>query len=118
MLLKKQPNRTLIMKISTFNAFKSRNYRLYFVGQSVSLIGTWMQKTAVSWVIYALTHSTFMLGVTLFSSLFPSFLFSMIGGVVSDRYNRFKVLLTTQAASLIQALLLALLILLKHYQVW
>ncbi|WP_259071277.1 MFS transporter [Mucilaginibacter sp. X4EP1] len=105
-------------EIRTFRAFSSRNYRLYFIGQSVSLIGTWMQKTAVSWVIYSLTHSTFLLGVTLFASLFPSFLLSVIGGVVSDRYNRFKVLLTTQIASLIQALLLAILILLKHYAVW
>jgi MFS family permease len=107
-----------IKSIRTFRAFKGRNYRLFFMGQSVSLIGTWMQKTAVSWVIYALTHSTFMLGVTLFCSLFPAFLFSMIGGVVSDRYNRYRVLLTTQVASLVQALLLAILILLKHYQVW
>src|SRR5580704_12218166 len=106
------------MKITTFRAFKSRNYRLYFTGQSVSLIGTWMQKTAVSWVIYSLTHSTLMLGVTLFASQFPSFLFTLIGGVVSDRYNRYRVLLTTQIASLIQALLLAVLILLKHYEVW
>ena len=99
-------------------AFKSRNYSLYFAGQSVSLIGTWMQRTAVSWVIYSLTHSTLMLGVTLFASLFPSFLFSLIGGVVSDRYNRYKVLLITQIASLAQAGLLAILILLNHYQVW
>src|SRR6201985_1300469 len=106
------------MKITTFSAFKSRNYRLYFTGQSISLIGTWMQKTAVSWVIYSLTHSTFMLGLTLFASQFPSFLFSLIGGVVSDRYDRYKVLLTTQIASLIQAALLAILILLKHYSVW
>ena len=101
-----------------FRAFKNRNYKLYFFGQSVSLVGTWMQKTAVSWVIYSLTHSTLMLGVTLFSSMFPSFLFSLIGGVVSDRYNKFKVLLGTQIASLIQALLLALLIFLKHYAIW
>ena len=106
------------MNISTFRAFKSRNYRLYFSGQSVSLIGTWMQKTAVSWVIYTLTHSTLMLGVTLFASQFPSFLFSLYGGVVSDRYNRYKVLLTTQVLSLVQAVLLAVLILLKHYEVW
>lgn len=77
-----------------------------------------MQKTAVSWVIYTLTHSTFMLGLTLFASLFPSFLFSLIGGVVSDRYNRYRVLLGTQVASMIQAILLAVLILLKHYEVW
>jgi MFS family permease len=106
------------MNISTFRAFKSRNYRLYFTGQSVSLIGTWMQKTAVSWVIYSLTHSTLMLGVSLFASQFPSFLLSLMGGVVSDRYNRYKVLLTTQIASLIQAALLAALILSKHYTVW
>lgn len=104
--------------INTFRAFKSRNYRLYFTGQSISLIGTWMQKTAVSWVVYSLTHSTLMLGVSLFASQFPSFLMSVWGGVVADRYNRFKVLLTTQIASLIQAALLALLILSKHYTVW
>jgi len=107
-----------LMNISTFQAFRSRNYRLYFAGQSVSLIGTWMQKTAVSWVIYTLTHSTFMLGVTLFASQFPSFLLSLFGGVVSDRYNRFRVLLTTQVASMIQATILAVLILMKHYAVW
>lgn len=106
------------MKIATFRAFKSRNYRLFFGGQCISLIGTWMQKTAVSWVVYALTHSTLMLGVSLFASQFPSFLFTLLGGVVSDRYNRHKVLLITQVASMIQALLLAFLVLGKHYNVW
>jgi MFS family permease len=106
------------MNITTFKAFRSRNYRLYFTGQSVSLIGTWMQKTAVSWVIYDLTHSTFMLGLALFASQFPSFLFSLIGGVVSDRYNRYRVLLCTQVASMIQASLLAVLIIAGHYTVW
>src|SRR6201995_5337996 len=101
------------MNINTFKAFKSRNYRLYFIGQSSSLIGTWMQKTAISWVIYTLTHSTFMLGLTLFASQFPSFLFSVFGGVVSDRYDRFKVLMATQVASMIQAVLLTVLIFLK-----
>lgn len=106
------------MNISTFNAFKSRNYRLYFSGQSVSLIGTWMQKTAVSWVIYSETHSKFMLGLTLFASLFPSFIFSFLGGVASDRYNRYKLLLITQVASMLQAVLMTLLIFFKHYSVW
>jgi MFS family permease len=77
-----------------------------------------MQKTAVSWVIYSLTHSTFMLGLTLFASQFPSFIFSLIGGVISDRYDRFRVLLSTQFASLIQAAILAILILMGHYAVW
>lgn len=106
------------MKISTFSAFKNRNYRLYFIGQSVSLIGTWMQKTAVSWVVYSLTHSKFMLGLTLFATMFPSFLFSFIGGVVSDRYNRYKLLLLTQIVSMVQALLLTGLVFFKHYSVW
>jgi len=106
------------MNISTFNAFKSRNYKLYFAGQSISLIGTWMQKTAVSWVIYSQTHSQFMLGLTLFASLFPSFIFSFLGGVASDRYNRYKLLLLTQVASMIQAVLLTVLIFFKDYAVW
>ncbi len=106
------------MRISTFSAFKNRNYRLYFAGQSVSLIGTWMQKTAVSWVVYSLTHSKFMLGVTLFATMFPSFLFSFIGGVVADRYNRYKVLLLTQIISMVQAALLTALIFFKNYSVW
>src|ERR1700733_13507748 len=99
------------MNINTFKAFRGRNYRLYFSGQSISLIGTWMQRTAVYWVVYVHTHSAFMLGLTAFSIQFPSFLFSLFGGVVSDRYNRYRVLLFTQAASLVQAALLALLVL-------
>ena len=106
------------MQISTFNAFKSRNYRLYFSGQSISLIGTWMQKTAVSWVVYSETHSKFMLGLTLFASMFPSFVFSFLGGVASDRYNRYKLLLITQFASMGQAILLTLLIFFRHYSIW
>ncbi|UAY51385.1 MFS transporter [Ferruginibacter albus] len=105
------------MKITTFKAFKSRNYRLFFAGQSISLIGTWMQKTAVSWVIYSLTHSKFMLGVTLFATMFPSFLFSFIGGIAADRYDRYKLLLATQIVSMVQALLLTVLIFLGYYSV-
>lgn len=106
------------MELPKFTAFASRNYRLYFYGQSVSLIGTWMQRTAVSWVVYTLTHSSFMLGLSLFCLQFPSFLLSTVGGVISDRYNRFKVLLITQVASLVQSLLLAALVLMGHYKVW
>ena len=106
------------MALKTFDALHSRNYRLYVYGQFVSLIGTWMQRTAVSWVVYTLTHSSFMLGLTFFAGQFPSFLLGLFGGVVSDRYNRFKVLLSTQIASLIQAGSLATLILIGHYTVW
>lgn len=103
---------------STFRAFKNRNYALFFSGQSVSQIGTWMQRTGVSWVIYTMTHSAFMLGLTVFAAQFPSFLFSLLGGIASDRYSRFKILLITQTASMIQAILLAALIFSKHYAVW
>ena len=106
------------MNTNTFKAFRSRNYRLYFVGQSVSLIGTWMQRTAVYWLIYMQTHSTLMLGVAVFAAQFPSFLFSLIGGVVSDRYDRYRLLLLTQVASMVQATLLFLLIFFIQYTVW
>jgi MFS family permease len=106
------------MNSSIFRAFSSRNYRLYFSGQSVSLMGTWMQRTAVYWVVYTQTHSAFMLGLAVFAAQFPSFLFSPLGGVISDRYNRYRVLLITQVASLIQAILLTVLVLFTHYTVW
>ncbi len=106
------------MSITTFNAFRNHNYRLFFAGQSISQIGTWMQRTAVSWVVYSMTHSAFMLGLTVFASQFPSFLFSLIGGIAADRYNRYKLLLLTQVASMIQAILLAILTLAGHYYVW
>src|SRR5260221_11089416 len=107
-----------MMKLPVFRAFQSRKYRLYFYGQYVSLIGTWMQRTAVSWVVYTLTHSTFMLGLSLFATQFPSFLLSTLGGVVSDRYYRYRVLLITQIASLIQSILMAVLVILGRYNVW
>ncbi|HET6560004.1 MAG TPA: MFS transporter [Prolixibacteraceae bacterium] len=93
---------------TTFSSFKNRNFRLFFAGQSVSLMGTWMQKTAVSWVVYSLTESEFMLGVSVFASLFPTALFSLYGGIVADRYSRYKILLATQFISLLQATLLTL----------
>lgn len=77
-----------------------------------------MQRTAVIWVIYTLTHSASMIGVAVFAQLFPSFLLSLFGGVVADRYSRYKILLITQTASMIQAVLLAVLILTNHYVIW
>ncbi len=96
------------MTVTTFSSFKNRNFRLFFAGQSVSLIGTWMQKTAVSWIIYSITSSKFMLGVSVFATLFPTALCSLYGGIIADRYNKYRVLLITQAVSLLQALLLTL----------
>ncbi|MBV5279563.1 MAG: MFS transporter [Campylobacteraceae bacterium] len=105
------------MNINTFKAFKSRNYRLFFAGQSVSLMGTWMQRTAVYWVIYVQTNSAFMLGLSVFASQFPSFLFSLLGGTIADRYNRFKVLLFTQIASMVQAVAMTLVVVFTDYSV-
>ncbi|MDB5005781.1 MAG: major facilitator superfamily 1 [Mucilaginibacter sp.] len=107
-----------IIKTNTFRAFRNRNYALFFSGQSVSQIGTWMQRTAVSWLIYTLTHSAFMLGFAVFAQQFPSFLLSLFGGIVADRHSRYKILLITQTASMVQAILLAILILTKHYVIW
>jgi MFS family permease len=106
------------IRTHTFRAFRNRNYTLFFSGQSLSLVGTWMQRTAVSWVVYSMTHSTFMLGLTMFASQFPSFLFSLLGGIVSDRYHRYKILLVTQIASMVQAVILAVLTLTQQYAVW
>ena len=103
---------------NTFRAFRNRNYRLFFTGQSISRIGMWMQRTAVIWVIFTITHSTFMLGLTMFAEQFPSFVFSLLGGIAADRHNRYKILLATQTASMIQAILLTILIFTNHYVVW
>jgi MFS family permease len=106
------------MNLSTFRALRSRNFRLYFTGQALSLLGTWMQKTAVSWVIYSVTHSKFMLGLSVFATMFPSAAFSLVGGGVADRYNRYRVLLTTQMLSMVQAALLTLLVFGRPDAVW
>jgi len=108
-------------KISDFTvlrAFRSVNYTLYFIGRAVSQFGTWMQRTAVIWVIYSITHSAFLLGVTIFAEQFPSFLFSIFGGVAADRYDRYKVIKITQITSMIQAISLALLVITGHTIVW
>jgi MFS family permease len=76
-----------------------------------------MQGTGVSWVVYTMTHSEFMLGFTVFATLFPRFLFSLPGGIVADRYSRYKILLFTQIASMVQAVLLAIITLTNHYTV-
>ena len=95
-----------------------RNYRLFFLGQLVSLIGTWMQSVAQSWLVYRLTGSAVLLGTVGFASQIPVFLLSPLGGVVADRRDRRRVLLATQAVSMLLALALALLTLSGRVQVW
>ena len=107
------------MIFTTFDSFRNRNFSLFFMGQSISLLGTWMQKTAVSWVIYSITQSKLMLGVSVFATLFPTALISLYGGIFADRYDRYKILLTTQVLSLVQAVMLTLAIIyFKEYAVW
>jgi len=99
-------------------SFRHRDYRLFFSGQFISLVGTWMQQTAQSWLVYRLTGSSLSLGLVGFAGQFPVFLLAIFGGVMADRLNRRSVLVGTQAASLIQAALLAWLTLAGHIQVW
>ena len=102
----------------TFRALHHRNYRLFFGGQSISLIGTWMQQLAMSWLTYRLTHSTVLLGVVGFSSLIPSFLLAPFAGVLIDRWERYRVMIITQILAMIQAVVLALLVLTGMITVW
>jgi len=92
-----------ISHMNVFRSLKSRNFKLFFYGQSISLIGTWMQKTAVSWLVYQLTGSALLLGVVGFVSLIPSLILSPYAGSLVDRHNRFKILIITQVVSMIQA---------------
>src|SRR5690242_6185637 len=91
----------------TFRALRHRNFRLFISGQIVSLVGTWMQNTAQSWLVYRMTHSELLLGTTWFCSQIAVFLLGPLGGIVSDRYSRRTVVILTQTASMIQEFLLA-----------
>lgn len=99
-------------------ALRSRNYRLFLAGQSVSLVGTWMQQVAMSWLVYRLTGSAFLLGVVGFASQIPTFLFSPVAGVLADRWNRRSLLVLTQALAMVQAAVLAAVVLMGLVQVW
>ncbi|MFA5276149.1 MAG: MFS transporter, partial [Candidatus Omnitrophota bacterium] len=101
-----------------FRALKHRNYRLFFGGQSISLVGTWMQQVALGWLVYRLTNSPLLLGIVGFTSQIPTFLFSLFAGVFADRHNRRNMLVITQILSLIQASILAFLILTGNIKVW
>jgi MFS family permease len=102
----------------TLRAFRSRKYALYFTGRSVSQFGTWMQRTAVVWVVYSMTNSAFWVGVAIFAEQFPSFLFSIPGGVAADRYDRHKIINLMQILSIMQSVLMALMVITGHTTVW
>ena len=90
-----------------WRALRHRNFRLFFGGQTISLIGTWMTRIATSWLVYRLTGSALLLGTISFAGQIPTFLFSPIAGVLVDRMDRRKVLVWTQALSMVQSLALA-----------
>lgn len=93
-----------------FRALTHRNYRLHYIGQGISLLGTWMQRIAVSWLVYRLTDSAFMLGFMAFVSLLPSLVLSPIIGSFVDRYPKYRLLLMTQIGMMLQAGILALMV--------
>jgi MFS family permease len=103
--------------MNIFRSLKYRNFKLFFYGQSISLIGTWMQKTAVSWLVYRLTGSALLLGVVSFVSLIPSLILAPYAGSIVDRHNRYRILVITQVVSMIQAGALAFMILFKFYNI-
>ena len=99
-------------------ALAHRNFRLFFFGQGVSLIGTWMQQVAMTWLVYELRHSALLLGLVGFASQIPTFFVTPLAGVFTDRWNRHRTLLVTQTLALVQALILTLLAYFDWVQVW
>jgi MFS family permease len=95
--------------MGVLRALRYPNYRLYFIGQGVSLIGTWVSRLATSWLVYRLTGSAWLLGLVNFASLIPAFVLSPVAGVVVDRRNRHRILLVTQVLLLLQTAALAVL---------
>ncbi len=103
---------------TAFRALQHRNFRLFFSGQLISLVGTWIQMVAQYWLVYRLTGSTLLLGTLGFVSQIPIFLLSPIGGHVADRYPRQRIVIATQASAMVLALTLAALVLTHHIHVW
>ena len=102
----------------SLRALRSRNYRLFFAGQSVSLIGTWMTRLAMSWIVYQLTDSAFLLGLTSFVGQIPAFFVAPIAGVWLDRWNRHRVLVITQILAMMQSFALAALAFTGYINLW
>ncbi len=99
-------------------ALRHRNFQLFFSGQMISLIGTWMDNIAEAWLVYRLTGSSLLLGTVAFAGQIPVFLLAPIGGMVADRWNRHRVVIATQAISMVLAGILAVLTLSRRVTVW
>jgi MFS family permease len=105
-------------KFNAIRALRHKNFRLYFAGQGISVIGTWVQRIALTWLVYRLTNSAFLLGVVGFSGQIPLLIVTPFAGVLADRLNKHKILLYTQGLSMVQAFILAALVLTNTIQVW
>src|SRR5271165_1990648 len=103
---------------SVGRALRHRNYRLFFTGQSISLVGTWLTKVATAWLVYRLTGSAWLLGVVAFAGQIPTFILAPLAGVMVDRWNRYRVLLATQTLAMLQSFVLAALAISGVIQVW
>src|SRR5512135_769834 len=103
---------------TTLRALRHRNFQLFFGGQLISLIGTWMQTVAQSWLVYRMTNSALLLGTVGFAGQIPVLFIAPIGGIVADRHNRQRVVVATQIASMVLAGILAALTLTHRVQVW
>src|SRR5471030_1920012 len=112
-----EPSRTSKLPES-LRALRHRNYQLFFVGQLISLIGTWMDQVAESWLVYRLTGSALLLGTVAFASRIPVFLLAPLGGTIADRYNRRNILVVTQSCQMMIALVRAGLTLTHIVTVW
>ena len=99
-------------------AFRSRNYRLYFMGQLVSLVGTWLQVVAEGWLVFTLSHSAFLVGLDAAAATIPTLFLSLIGGVIVDRYPKKRILIFTQSASMVLAFALGILTVTNVVTVW
>src|SRR5690348_15983435 len=102
----------------TFLALHHRNYRLYFFGQMISLVGTWMQTTAQAWLVLQLTQSALLLGVVSLLQYLPAMMLSLYGGVLADRVPKRTLLLVTQSLSLVQSAVMWLLVRTGVVQIW
>lgn len=111
------PNRQKGLRL-LLRALGSRNYRLYFLGQAVSLIGTWMQQIAMRWLVYRLTKSELLLGVVGFASDIPVFFLVPFAGALADKFKRHHILAITQAVAALQAFILAVLVITNQVAVW
>jgi len=92
---------------TALRAFRSRNFRLFFAGQTVSLIGTWMQQVALAWLVFLLTRSPWMLGLVGFAGQIPTFILAPVAGVLVDRTNRHRLVIVTQTLAMVQAFIVA-----------